>query len=375
MSKPAALIAPAITPVSRPRTRNVRSGSTKYGVAFIAPFIVLYIVFVLWPVAQAVYMSFFDWDLIVGVQEFVGLDNYVRMLWGTNIAWSITHLFAWRLGLLAVAAMLALASMKSRTITAWRVSGIAALVGIAVVLGFYPAETGFWNDPTFWISLQNTLFFTAISTPLIAGLGLLMALVLQGRRRGTALYQMAFFLPYILPVSVVTLIWSYFLSPNQGLLAELLAPFGLDPVSWLANPDTAMFAVIATTTWWTVGFNLVLFSAGLQDVDETLYEAASLDGAGRWRKFTNITLPGIRHVVLLVMVMQVIASFQVFGQINIMTGGGPGTSTTVLIQHVYRTGFRDFDLGYASAISIFLFAIMLVVSVIQMRFLGKDNTK
>lgn len=119
----------------------------------------------------------------------------------------------------------------------------------------------------------------------------------------------------------------------------------------------------------------MLFSAGLQDVDPALYEAASLDGAGPWRKFVNITLPGIRHVLLLVMVMQVIASFQVFGQVNIMTGGGPGTSTTVLIEEISQAGFQDFELGYGSAMSLFLFLVMLVISVIQMRTIGKENTK
>src|SRR5690606_21715496 len=122
----------------------------------------------------------------------------------------------------------------------------------------------------------------------IAGLGLVMALALQGNRRGARIYQMVFFLPYILPVSVVTLVWTYFLSPNQGLLAALLEPLGIDPIPWLSDPKTAMAAIIITTVWWTVGFNLVLFAAGLQDVDPSLYEAASLDGAGPWRKFVSI---------------------------------------------------------------------------------------
>lgn len=361
--------------VLSPSAKKARSRNLRYGITFIAPFIVLYLIFVLYPVVQAVQMSFYDWDLLGSTKEFIGLDNYERMLWGVNIAWSMTHMFWVRLGLLVVAVLLLFTPVKSKSITAWRVTGVLALVALAFVLGFHPGENGFWNDPDFWVSLKNTLYFTLISTPIIAGLGLIMALALQGGRRGSRLYQMAFFLPYILPVSVVTLIWSYFLSPNQGLLARMLEPFGVDPISWLANPNTAMTAIIITTVWWTVGFNLVLFAAGLQDVDATLYEAASLDGAGRWRKFASVTLPGIQHVLLLVMVMQVIASFQVFGQVNIMTGGGPGTKTKVLIQHIYQTGFRDFELGYASAISLFLFALMLVVSVIQMKYLGKDNTK
>ncbi len=357
------------------RVRRRRGTGLKYGIAFTAPFLVMYVVFVLLPVLQAVQMSFFDWDLLGSVREFIGIDNYVRMLWGVDITWSMTHLFWWRLAVMALAVALLTGPLRRRRVTVWRAVGVLALIALAFVLGFHPGEGGFWFDPDFWISMQNTLLFTVISTPLIAGLGLVMALALQGKRRGSRWYQMAFFVPYILPVSVVTLIWTYFLSPNQGLLAALLAPFGIDPVPWLSSTDTAMIAIIATTVWWTVGFNLVLFGAGLQDVDPTLYEAAALDGAGRWSQFVHVTLPGIRHVVLLVMVMQVIASFQVFGQVNIMTGGGPGTATDVIIRHIYQAGFRDFELGYASAMSLVLFAMMLIVSVIQMKFLGKDSTK
>lgn len=361
-------------PVTQTRPRRSKAG-LKYGFAFIAPFAVLYLVFVLYPVVQAAQMSFFDWDLLGSVREFVGLENYERMLWGVDIQWSMTNLFWWRIGVLALTAAVLVAPIRRRRISAWSVVGVIGLLGLFVALGFSPAEGGYWNDPSFWIALQNTLLFTVISTPIIAVLGLVMALALQGQRRGSRWYQMAFFLPYILPVSVVTLIWTYFLSPGQGLLQQILTPLGVNPIPWLSDSNTALTAIIMTTVWWTVGFNLVMFAAGLQDVDQSLYEAASLDGAGPWRKFVSVTLPGIRHVVLLVMVMQAIASFQVFGQVNIMTGGGPGTSTEVLIRHIYQTGFRDFELGYASAMSLFLFALMLIVSVIQMRFLGKDDTK
>lgn len=356
-------------------TKSSRTRATKHGITFIAPFVALYLIFVIYPVVQAIRMSFYNWDLLGATREFIGADNFVRMFWGHNMAWSVENLFWWRVAILALVVWLVIKPLKNRAITAWRVVSILGLIALVFVMGFHPGENGFWNDPDFWVSLKNTLYFTLVSTPLIAGLGLVMALALQGKRRGARLYQMAFFMPYILPVSVVTLIWSYFLSPNQGLLQKLLQPFGVEPTSWLASTDTAMNAIIITTIWWTVGFNLVLFAAGLQDVDQSLYEAASLDGAGPWRKFVSVTLPGIQHVILLVMVMQVIASFQVFGQINIMTKGGPGTSTIVLIQHIYQTGFREFELGYASAMSLFLFALMLIVSVVQMKFLGKDNTK
>jgi multiple sugar transport system permease protein len=125
--------------------------------------------------------------------------------------------------------------------------------------------------------------------------------------------------------------------------------------------------------WWAVGFNLVLFLAGLQDIDPSLYEAASLDGAGRWGAFRHITLPGLKQVSILVVITQLIASFQVFGQVYIMTRGGPGTSTRVVIQHIYEAGFRDGQLGYAAAVSLFLFVVMALVSAVQFQLLTKED--
>jgi multiple sugar transport system permease protein len=122
-----------------------------------------------------------------------------------------------------------------------------------------------------------------------------------------------------------------------------------------------------TTVWWSVGFNLVLFLAGLQDIDPHLYEAARLDGAGAWNRFRHVTVPGLSQIIVLVLVTQLIASFQVFGQVYIMTRGGPGTSTRVLIQHIYESGFRDLQLGYAAAVSLFLFVVMALVSAVQFR--------
>ena len=133
-----------------------------------------------------------------------------------------------------------------------------------------------------------------------------------------------------------------------------------------------MPSIIATTIWWSVGFNLVLFLAGLQDIDPSLLEAASLDGANAWQRFRYVTLPGLRHVTILVSVTQLIASFQIFGQVYIMTKGGPGTATEVLIQRVYESGFRDYQLGYAATVSVFIFIVMSAVSAFQFRVIAKE---
>lgn len=352
--------------------RGLRPG-VRYGLMFTGPFILLYLVFVLVPVLQAVYMSFHSWDLLGTPPRWIGLENFERMLGGTEMTWSIDHLLPLRLLLVVTAVAITAQAAMRRRFTPGRIVAIASLLLLAAATGFHPGEGGYWNDPSFWKALENTLIFTAVSTPAVAGLGLIMALALQGRRRGASLYQMAFFLPYVLPVSVVTLVWTFLLSPTGGILAPFLEQFGIAPIAWLGNPDFALAAILITTIWWTVGFNLVLFAAGLQDIDATLYEAASLDGAGAWRKFTSITLPGLNHVLILVAVTQIIASFQVFGQVNIMTRGGPGDSTTVLVQHIYRAGFRDLELGYASAVSLFLFAVMAVVSIVQFRLMARNG--
>lgn len=345
----------------------------KHGLLFTAPFLVIYLIFIIYPVLQAVFMSLHDWDLLGYTKQWIGLANFERMLWGTEMTWSVDYLLGARVVILVIAALLTVGPVRRRAISRSRVVAVASLLALVVVLGIHPGAGGSWNDPGFWVSFQNTLLFTVVSTPIIAGLGLLIALALQGGRRGAGLYQMAFFLPYVLPVSVVTLVWSYLLSPGQGLLAPFLAQFGIEPIAWLSDPSFAMAGIILTTVWWTVGFNLVLFAAGLQDIDPTLYEAASLDGASRWKKFVNITVPGLNHVLILVVITQVIASFQVFGQVNIMTSGGPGGATRVLIQHIYDAGFRDLELGYASAVSLFLFAVMLIVAVVQFRVIGRDK--
>lgn len=353
--------------------RSSAVGRAPFGpsMLFVGPFLLVYAVFVIYPLLQAVRMSFYDWDLLGMAREWVGGENYVRMLWGTDMEWDVTHLWLQRLVIVAAAAFIAWRAVRSRSRFQW--FGAAALVVLAVVLGFHPGPDGLWYDPLFWTSLEHTLQFTLMSTPLIIGLGLAMALAVNSKHRGGRFYQVAFFVPYVLPISVATLVWSNVLSPGRGILAEFLANFGVEPISWLGDQRFAMAAIVVTTAWWTVGFNLVMFSAGLQDVDPTLYEAAMLDGAGAWHRFLHVTLPGLRHVLALVVVMQVIVGFAVFGQVNIMTSGGPGNATRTLVLHLYETGFTQKHLGAAAAMAIFLFVVMFVVALIQLRLMREEK--
>ncbi len=341
--------------------------------AFLAPFVAVYVLFLVVPLGQAIYMSGFKWDLLGDTRSFIGLRNYTRMLWGSDMTWSFGNL--WLLRTVILLGTVGFVVTTARHGGTRLRQAMTALPGLAVlaVLGIHPGADGTWNDPGFWISLKNTLVFTFISTPILIALGLAFALALNTRHKAGALYRTFFFLPYVLPVSAVTLIWSYLLNPDRGLIAGVLKRFGAHGISFLSDPHLAMPAIIATTVWWSLGFNLVLFSAGLQDIDPRLHEAASLDGANTWQRFRFVTVPGLRHVTVLVAITQLIASFQIFGQVYIMTKGGPGTATQVVIQHIYEAGFKNYQLGYAATLSVFLFAVMSAVSAIQFKLIAKGS--
>ncbi len=352
-----------------------RSRDTIEAWLFVLPFLVIYVVLQIYPVVQAALMSLFNWDLLDPTRrEFVGLANYVDMFGGSGLTWDLTNLLLWRiLGLLLLVAIAVAAARGMLSRRATIVAGGSIVVVFGVLLGLHPGPDGAWYDALFWRSFGNTLVFVLLSTPTIVGVALALAVLLSGSGRLVGVLRAAFFAPYVLSVAVLTLIWGFLLNPDLGLIARLLGFVGLDPISWLTDPSLALPAIVVVTLWWTMGFNLVLFIAGLQDIEPSLYEAATLDGAGAWKKFRYITLPGLRRTVVLVTVLQVISSFQIFGQVFILTRGGPANSTRVLIQHIYESGFREFQLGYAAALSLFLFAVMLVASAAQLRLMREED--
>lgn len=361
---------------AKPRTSwRERNRETVEAWLFVLPFLLVYVVLQIYPVVQAALMSLFRWDLLdPDRREFIGVRNYVDMFGATGLTWDATHLLGWRvLGLLLlVATAVALARGILSRGRAMAYAG-ALVVVFGLLLGLHPGPEDSWYDGLFWQSFGNTLVFVALSTPVIVGVALALALVLGGNGRYVGLLRAAFFAPYVLSVAVLTLIWGFLLNPDLGLIASLWASLGLEPVSWLTDPALALPAIVVVTLWWTMGFNLVLFIAGLQDIEPSLYEAATLDGAGAWHKFLHVTVPGLQRTIVLVTVLQVISSFQIFGQVFILTRGGPANSTRVLIQNIYESGFREFQLGYAAAQSVFLFLVMLVVSVIQLRLVREED--
>jgi len=231
-----------------------------------------------------------------------------------------------------------------------------------------------FRDPEFLSSFSHTLQFVLISTPLIIVVGFIMAMIAVRPTKTGKIAETVFFLPYMLSTSVVGTLWAWIFQKNYGLANQVLTSVGLSPVGWLTDPSVAMTSIIIATLWWTAGFNMILFSAGMKQIPEEIYDAAKIAGAGSFTTLTKITIPLLRETSLLVLVLQIIASFKVFGQVYVMTGGGPYGTTRVLVQYVYKTGFSYFRLGYASAMSIILFVVILLVSVIQL-FRKSDNTQ
>lgn len=222
-----------------------------------------------------------------------------------------------------------------------------------------------FHDEKFLSSLLHTCQFVLLSTPATIIVGFLMALVVVAPFKLGKTAETVFFLPYIFSITVVGTLWSWIFQKNFGILNQVLVALGIPGVGWLTDPSVAMHSIVIATVWWTAGFNMILFSAGMKQIPDEVYESARLDGAGKLTILTKITIPLLRDTTILVFILQIIASFKVFGQSYVMTGGGPYGSTRVLVQYIYETGFSYFKMGYASAMSVILFLIILVISVIQ----------
>ncbi|HZG78707.1 MAG TPA: sugar ABC transporter permease [Paenibacillus sp.] len=247
-------------------------------------------------------------------------------------------------------------------------------------IGVEPEFVGFANyadmlkDRHFWEALWHTVYFVILSTPSLVVVGLALALIVNAKLKGTTFLRSGFFLPHILSISVISSIWVFILQPYTGLMNSILHKLGVvEEIFWLSDANLAWISILIATVWWTVGFNMVLFLAGLQEIPDDWYEAARIDGANARDCFWHITLPSLRGVVLLIVVLQSIASFKLFGQPWLMTQGGPGTATRPLVQYIYETGFRANEMGLAAAMSYVLFLVMILFAVIQFKFLSKKD--
>jgi multiple sugar transport system permease protein len=217
------------------------------------------------------------------------------------------------------------------------------------------------QDPSFWASLGNTFYFSLLTVPSLTLLGLLMALLVDRFTRAGPWLQGAYFLPFVLPISVMTLIADWMLQPTSGIVNHLL---GMQR-AWFADVHWAMPMVAIGTIWWTVGFNMLMFLAGLRNIPRELYEAAALDGASGFALFRHITWPQLKPVAGTALVLQLIASLKVFGQTYIMTTGGPFNTTRVTLHYMYETAFTQSDAGYAAAIATAFVIIVVLLSLLQ----------
>ncbi len=223
-----------------------------------------------------------------------------------------------------------------------------------------------FRDSLFWIALRNTVYFVAVGGPLSVTASLGTALLLNARFvRLRGLFRSVFFLPVVTTLVAVAVVWRYVYHPRYGLLNYGLSLLGAGPIDWLGDPRWAMPAIILMAVWKNFGFNMVIFIAGLQNIPERLYEAASIDGASAWRQFRHVTLPMLAPTFLFVTVITAIGYFQLFAEPYVMTQGGPAHSTLSIVLLMYEQGFRWWNLGYAAAVAFVLFAIILSVTLVM----------
>jgi multiple sugar transport system permease protein len=224
-----------------------------------------------------------------------------------------------------------------------------------------------WSDAEFRSSLGHTLVFIAGYLPLVLASGLAVALALNQRIRGLALFRTIYFLPVVTSWVVVALIWKWLLNPQTGVVDYLLGLVGVNGPGWWVDPHWAMPSIILASAWKDIGFVMIILLAGLQSIPDDYYEAASLDGAGRFALFRHITLPLLSPALFFVVVISLINNFQVFDQVWVMTQGGPAGSTSVVMERIVKNAFSFGRMGYASAMSWVLFAIILTITLAQFR--------
>ncbi|WP_454042271.1 carbohydrate ABC transporter permease [Cellulosimicrobium sp. Marseille-Q8652] len=230
------------------------------------------------------------------------------------------------------------------------------------------------TDPVFWASVRNTFYFAIVVVPVQAGLALVLAVLVNAKVRGTQFFRTVYFLPVVTSMVVVSLLWR-FMYRQDGLVNQILdaVTFGrYTPIDWLNDPTWAMPAIMFMSVWQGVGFTMIIWLAGLQTIPAELYEASELDGAGTWHQFRYVTWPGLLQTRTFILVTITIAAFSLFTQINVMTQGGPLDSTTTVVYQAVRSGYQQLQTGYASAISLVFFALVLTVSLLQ-RYLTREK--
>ena len=268
---------------------------------FILPFLAIYAVMLVYPLFRGVWISFQEYDMFDQTASFAGLANYKRLL----------------------------------------------------------------ADKIFLRTVFNTFAFVVMTVPAFVAIGLALALALNREGRSSAVLRAIFFGTSVLSVTIVTIIWKMMYLPDRGLIAGVLSLFGLAPIEFQTNADLALLSVGICTVWWIIGLPMMFFLAALQQIPGELYEAAALDNASRWRSFWSITLPSIRRTMLVVTIYEIVAQFQLFGQAQLLTRGGPNNVSRPIVLFIYEEGFQRWNVGYAAAASEILFLLMAVAAMVQ----------
>lgn len=232
----------------------------------------------------------------------------------------------------------------------------------------------FTSDPVFLRSVLNTFLFAVVVVPVQAGFGLLLAVLVNQRLRGVTWFRVVYFVPVVTSIVVVSILWKFMYQPD-GLINSFIdtVTFGAwQGQAWLNDPDTALGAIIVLSIWQAVGFHMLIWLSGLQTIPEELYEAARMDGATPWQQFRNVTWPGLRSTTVFVLVTITIAALGLFVQIDVMTQGGPVNSTSTIVYHAVRKGYREQETGYGAAISLIFFVLVLVIALVQ-RYLTREK--
>ena len=231
------------------------------------------------------------------------------------------------------------------------------------------------SDVVFMKALVNTFLFVLVVAPVQGGLALVLALLINQRLRGINVYRAIYFMPVVVSIVVVSLLWRFIYDGNDGLLNNLLSAltFGaFEPIDWLGRPDTALGSIMAMSIWQAVGFHMVIWLSGLQTISPTLYEAAEIEGASKWQTFRYVTWPGLRNTAVLVLIVITMQAFALFAQIDVMTNGGPLDSTQTVVFQAVERGYGKQDISGGSTISVILFVIVLTISLIQ-RWLTRER--
>jgi multiple sugar transport system permease protein len=284
------------------------------------------------------------------------VQSFRRYVWTENI-WAFGFLALALIGLVGLNLVPILVSFFL-SFTDWDALGSPNIVWLRNYITLF-------QDPMFYKALWNTIYYTAISVPAGMSISLLLAILLNRPLKGMGFFRTMFMIPVISSTVATALLWGLMLDPYIGLINYILQVLHLPTSGWLTDVNMAMPAIIVMSVWKGLGYNIVLFLAGLQGISPELYEAARIDGANRWKEFLNITLPMLSPTTFFVLIMSLISSFQVFDQTWVLTKGGPQSATLTLVYYVYQTGFQQLRMGYASAIAYILFFLTLAIVMVQ----------